>query len=157
MGIFGTAGYLHVSEYDRQRWPIKLHLLPESLVHLSVHDAELVPSCFDQSRVLYRPRLPEHCVSLVKCLEDHLPRSSNRERPERDLVTLFATGVYKIKDFEKIWITEEETESEANFRARRLAAAEEIRGWRLAEEDEPYRAKLIEILISGVSEYSGDP
>ena len=93
-GIFGTAGHLHVSAYDRQQWPIRLHLLPESLVHLSIHDTESVPSHFDQTRTLYRPKLPEHCVSLVRCLEDYPLRSRDRARPERYLTILFAVGVF---------------------------------------------------------------
>lgn len=156
-GIFGTAGHLHVSAYDRQQWPIRLHLLPESLVHLSIHDTESVPSRFDQTRTLYRPKLPEHCVSLVRCLEDYPLRSRDRGRPERYLTILFAVGVFKEQQFGKLWVPEEDLESKAEFQARRFAAVREIQSWKLAEKDESYRSKLVDILFSDPSDYSRRP
>ena len=157
VGIFGTAGRLHVSAYDKQQWPIRLHLLPESLVHLSIHDTESVPSRFDQTRTLYRPKLPEHCVSLVKCLEDYPPRSRDRSRPARYLTVLLAVGAYKEQEFGKLWVPEEDLESEADFQARRFAAVGEIQSWKLAAKDESYRAKLVDILFSGPSDHLGKP
>ncbi|KAL9099709.1 MAG: hypothetical protein Q9163_004831 [Psora crenata] len=156
-GIFGKAGYLHVSVYDRKRWPIRLHLLPESLVHLSIHDTESVPSPFDQTRTLYRPKLPEHCVSLLRCLEDYPLRSRDRARPLCYLTVLFAVGVFKEQQFDKLWIPEEELEPEAEFQARRFAAVREIQSWKLAEKDESYRSKLVDLLFSNSSDCSVRP
>lgn len=153
LGIFGTAGHLHLSAFDTQRWPIMLHLLPESLVHLSVHDSESVPSRFDQTCTLYRPKLPEHCVSLVRCLEDYPLRSRHKGEPERYLATLIAAGIYKQKEFGKLWVPEEDLESEEEFEVRRSAAVREVQSWKLAEKDESYRSKLVNILLSPLDDW----
>jgi hypothetical protein len=98
--------------------------------------------------------LPEHCISLVRCLEDYPCRTLDRVQPERYLLILFAAGVFKGHQFDKLWVPEEETESEEDFLVRRSAAIREIEDWTLARKDEPYRSKLVHILISDPSEYS---
>lgn len=155
LGILGTAGHLFASPRDTQRWPTKLHLLPQSVVHLTIRDTEPVPSCLDQTRTVHRPRLPEHCVSLVKCLEDYPPHSRDRCGPGRHLLILLAIGAYKEKTFDKLWVPEEELESEADFGVRRSAAVKEIGQWELLKEHEPYRQKIVEVLLSDLLEWSG--
>ena len=157
VGIFGTAGHIHVSVHDSQRLPILLHLLPESLVHLSLHDTQSVPSRLDQTCMLYRPKLPEHCVSLVRCLEDYPLHSRDRSLPEYYLVILFAAGLYKEQYFGKLWVPEEDLESEEDFQIRRLAVVGQIQGWKLAEKDESYRSKVVVILCSNPSNHPGRP
>lgn len=120
-----------------------------------IRDTEPVPSCLDQTRTVHRPRLPEHCVSLVKCLEDYPPRSQDRSRAEGYLLILLLIGAYKETTFGKLWVPEEELESEADFGIRRCAAVTEIGRWELSKEYEPYRQKLVEVLLSNISEWSG--
>ena len=148
MGILGTAGYIFASLRDTQRWPTMLHLLPQSLVHLTISDTEPIPSCLDQTRTVHRPRLPEHCVSLIKCLEDYPFHALNRSRAERYLLLLFLLGAYKETYLDKLWVPEEELESEAEFQVRRAAAVKEIESWELSKEHEPYRQKLVKALLS---------
>jgi hypothetical protein len=70
----------------------------------------------------------------VRCLEDYPLRSQDRARPERYLTILFAVGVFKEQQFGKLWVPEEDLESEAEFQARRFAAVREIQSWKLAEK-----------------------
>ncbi|KAK6527954.1 hypothetical protein TWF281_009214 [Arthrobotrys megalospora] len=148
-GVLGEKGYHFIHQVDTKRFPSRIHLIPESLVHLSIHDAELVSSPFDSTRELYRPKLPQHCISLVKCMEDYSARSINRSLVERSLNIIITTAIYKEpKVGGKIYNPEEETESEEEFKVRQDAAIRIIEGWELSENDEPYRSKMIKFLVS---------
>jgi len=153
-GVFGTEGYLFVSPHDTNRWPTILHLLSESLVHLNHRDTDPVPSPFDPTSILYRPRLPEHCISLVRCLEDYPPSTLNRREPERYLLTLILVGLYHEKEFDKMWDPEEEMESEEKFQAKQLSAVKEVEDWSLDDQDEAYRSAVVDILHSGTRSFA---
>jgi hypothetical protein len=153
-GVFGTEGYLFVSPHDINRWPTILHLLSESLVHLSRRDADPVPSPFDPTSILYQPRLPEHFISLVRCLEDYPPNTLNRCEPERYLLTLILVGLYHEKEFNKMWDSEEEMESVEEFQVRQLSAVKEVEDWSLDDHDEAYRSAVVDILHSGTRNFT---
>ncbi|KAF3921895.1 hypothetical protein ABW20_dc0100709 [Dactylellina cionopaga] len=149
-GILGERGYHFISGDDKEAQPTVLHILPESLVHLSSHDTSHVHSPFDPSRGLYRPKLPSHCASLIMCMEDYPADSINRWPAERALRILLAAAVYKLPNLgEKIWEPEDSTESEKHFKVRQNAAVRHIEHWNMTEKDEPYRSKIIKFLLTG--------
>ncbi|EPS45093.1 hypothetical protein H072_899 [Dactylellina haptotyla CBS 200.50] len=148
-GILGLSGYHLVSEADKKMWPTRMHLLPQSLVHLSSYDTELVKSPFDPNRNLLQPELQQYCISLVKCMEDYSATSANRIPAEHALLALLATAVCKIPNIGgKIWVPEEFIESEEDFQVRQSAAIREIEKWEVAEDDEVYRQKVIKYFLS---------
>ncbi|KAK6352784.1 hypothetical protein TWF696_004787 [Orbilia brochopaga] len=150
-GVIGISGYHFVSKNDHPRWPTRLHLLPESLVHLSStgNDTEPAASRFDSSRQFLRPKLPQDCASLVKCMEEFPKYSGSWMAATLPLWSLIVAAIYKEPDpGRKIWEPEELTESEEQFRVRQAEAVKFVEGWEFDEEDEPYRRKLIKILMN---------
>lgn len=146
-GALGKKGYHFVHQVDQKSFPTRLHLMPESLVHLSSHQADLVRSPFDSTRELYIPKLPEHCISLIRCMEDYPEKAIDRCPARRFLHILIATAIYKEPNVGgKIYIPEEETESEEDFKVRQKKAIQEIEAWELLESNEPYRSKMIKFL-----------
>ncbi|KAJ6263783.1 hypothetical protein Dda_2354 [Drechslerella dactyloides] len=150
-GTIGISGYYFANDTDPKRVPTPIHLLPESLVHLSStgNDAYAVPSPFDPSHTLLRPKLPQLCVSLIKCLEDYLTNSSHQILPRRYLLALIVSAIYKDPDpGGKIWVPQEEGEEEESFHRRRAEAVKVIEGWEFDGPDEVYRTKLIKFLFT---------
>lgn len=144
-GVFGTTGHYFVSPYDPKRQPTRLHILPQSLVHLEISDADLSPKWLDLDLQIYRPRLPELCVALMRCIDDYPAKSRNRSQPRIQLRVLIAIGAYKEEGVGgKIWVPEEETESEADFQIRKAKAIEDVRSWPLREGVEQYRERVVE-------------
>ncbi|EPS38730.1 hypothetical protein H072_7522 [Dactylellina haptotyla CBS 200.50] len=148
-GALGEKGYHFISVDDDAPEPTILHLLPETLVHLCSQDAVHVHSPFDPSRGLFRPKLPQHCVSLIRCMEDYPADSPDRNLVERALRLMLATAVYKLPPMgEELW-SQAPAESEESFRTRQAIAINHVKHWKLTEKDEPYRAKVVEYLMSG--------
>ncbi|KAK6544241.1 hypothetical protein TWF694_000944 [Orbilia ellipsospora] len=148
-GVLAEGGCHFVSKFDKKTFPTRIHLVPESLVYLSSHDAEHVHSPFDPSHGVFRPKLPQHCISLVKCMADYAVNSVNRLPASQNLSILLVTVVYKYPNpGGKMFTPEEEDESEEEFLARQHAAIQEVEGWDLAEKDEPYRSKLIKYMLT---------
>ncbi|KAF2761491.1 hypothetical protein EJ05DRAFT_507158 [Pseudovirgaria hyperparasitica] len=148
LGVFGTAGHLFVSSDDKTRSPTLLQILPQSLVHLQTKDTELSEFWVNLDLKVHRPKLAELCIALVRCLKDYQIGSLDRLEPERHLATLIAAGIYKERSFGKIWVPEEELESESDFQARKSIAIEEIAGWTLRKDIEQYRKDLIDIVVN---------
>ncbi|KAK6503461.1 hypothetical protein TWF481_008477 [Arthrobotrys musiformis] len=148
-GPLGASGYHFIYKDDDQPQPTILHLIPQSLVHLKTSDGIHVPSPFDPSHGLFRPKLAQHCISLVKCMEDYPTSAKDRHPVERSLRILLASAVYKKPNIgERIWVPEE-SESGEQFKVRQADAIEKIKEWDIAEEDEGYRDKIIEFLKVG--------
>ncbi|KAF3911777.1 hypothetical protein AA313_de0206738 [Arthrobotrys entomopaga] len=148
-GVLAEQGYHFVSKVDKKAFPTRIHLVPESLVYLSSHDADHVHSPFDPSHGLFRPKLPQHCISLIKCMTDYPADSVNRLPASHNLTALLVTAVYKYHNpGGKMYVPEEEEESEEEFFARQKAAIQDIETWDLAEKDEPYRLKLIKYITT---------
>ncbi|KAK6520764.1 hypothetical protein TWF506_001010 [Arthrobotrys conoides] len=148
-GPLGTLGYHFIHKDDDKAQPTILHLIPESLVHLKTSDGIHVPSPFDPSHGLFRPKLAQHCISLIKCMEDYPNDAKYRLPAERSLRILLASAVYEKPSIgEKIWIPED-SESEEQFKARQAIAVTKIEEWDIAEEDEGYREKIINFLKVG--------
>ncbi|KAK6536921.1 hypothetical protein TWF281_001128 [Arthrobotrys megalospora] len=144
-GPLGVQGYHFIHEYDDEVQPTILHLMPQSLVHLKTSDGTHVPSPFDPSHGLFRPKLEQHCISLIKCMEDYTD-ANDRLPAERALRILLASAVYEKPSIgENIWVPEG-NESSENFKSRQAAAVTEIDEWDIAEEDEGYREKIIKFL-----------
>lgn len=148
MGKFGTEGALFALQDDQSASPLRLHMLPESLAHLNAEDADTTSSSIKPDLRILRPRLPEYCVSLIRCLEDYPLGSEDRLQPERYLSILLAVGAYKETYFDKIYELEEETESDEQFEIRRASALEVIESWTMREEIEAYRVKLKDVMFS---------
>ncbi|KAF3274980.1 hypothetical protein TWF132_003034 [Orbilia oligospora] len=146
-GPLGMKGYHFVHEVDRKRFPTRLRLIPGSLVHLSSRHGDLVHSPFDSARQLYLPKLPEYCISLIRCMEDYPEDAMDRYLAQTSLHILIAAAIYKESNVGgKIYVPEEETESEQEFKARQKIAIQEIQAWELPEDDEPYRPTMIRFL-----------
>ncbi|KAF3901641.1 hypothetical protein ABW21_db0206842 [Orbilia brochopaga] len=148
-GLLGTVGYHFVFSPKSGGPPTILHLLPESVAHLWTSDCEHVHSPFDPSHGLYRPRVPQHCVSLIKCMQDYPADSDDRWTAERVLRILIAVAVYKRPHLgERIW-SPDGKETKAEFHARQNAVVKEIEGWKLYKKDEPYRPYVIKFVLTG--------
>ncbi|KAK6517972.1 hypothetical protein TWF506_005139 [Arthrobotrys conoides] len=146
-GPLEAKGYHFVHKADQKRFPTRLHLIPGSLVHLSNHHGDLVRSPFDPAREFYIPKLPEHCISLIRCMEDYPEDAADRSPAQHSLYILIAAAIYKETNVGgKIYVPEEETESEEEFKVRQKRAVQEIQAWELSEDDEPYRPKMIRFL-----------
>ncbi|KAK6505178.1 hypothetical protein TWF481_007097 [Arthrobotrys musiformis] len=147
-GALLVKGYRFIHQADNQNYPTHLHLVPESLVHLSVHQADLVPSPFDPTREVHRPRLPELCISLIRCMEDYRENSMDRWPAKHSLLILIGAAIFREPNMGgKIYIPEEETESEEDYKKKQDKAIQEIEAWELTKDDEPYRPKLIKFLL----------
>ncbi|KAK6345165.1 hypothetical protein TWF718_007092 [Orbilia javanica] len=149
-GVLRKKGFFFIHRLDQKSFPTRLHLIPGSLVHLSIHHADLLPSPFGPAQGLYLPKLPDFCVSLIRCIEDYAADSPDTFLAERSLHVMLAAAIYKEPGVDgKIYVVEQDTESEEDFRARQKTALQEIEAWELAEDDEPYRPKMIQFLLSG--------
>ncbi|EWC47977.1 hypothetical protein DRE_02859 [Drechslerella stenobrocha 248] len=150
-GVLKTSGYYFVSKADMVTPGVYLHIIAESLVHISSAGGDTAPrtSPFDPTREFLIPRLPQYCVSLVKCIQDY-PEGSVDRLPARDhLFILLAAAVCRLPNVGgKILVPEELTESEESWRARQADAVREIKTWRLPGCDEPYRSNVIELFLS---------
>lgn len=81
-------------------------------------------------------------------MEDYPAFLAERYAAQRYLNVILTAAVYKSPDLGgKIYIPEEETESEEDFKARQNVVIKDIEGWELSEEDEPYRPTFIKFLI----------
>ncbi|KAK6361243.1 hypothetical protein TWF730_004985 [Orbilia blumenaviensis] len=148
-GPLGTLGYHFVHKDDNEPQPTILHLIPQTQVHLKTSDGIHVPSPFDPSHGLFRPKLAQHCISLIKCMEDYPTDAKARLPAERTLRILLAAAVYEKPSIGERISAPEEGETGEQFKTRQANAIAKIGEWEIAEEDEGYRDKIIKFLKAG--------
>lgn len=145
-GDFEDKGRYHRSVKDSPKRKILLQLLPLSITGVSLDDLRCAPSNKHPGPTIYRLPLPQHCLSLIRCIASYPPESDSRNKPTFELAQLVAFAIFEYQYYFKDWDQPEESEEE--YREKVQIALKKVRSWNLPEGTTCWR-ELLETLVEG--------
>ena len=148
-GDFVGKGRQHGVVYETLKKPLiepLLQLVPLSITCISLNSLRHTSSGGHPGPNIYRLPLPEHCLSLIKCISSYPLDSSSRNNPLLELSVLNAQAIFEYRYYYKDWYEPEESEEE--YQEKIQFALKKVRSWILPESMDYWR-KLLETVVDG--------